>query len=107
MNWMWLEEAARFATENETPWPYDLRRHLEGGFFEPAPFNEILGPIRPRGEPNGLVLRVWVESRELGGYTTGRFHVLGGEKLSEHARGDRGHGWVDQRSRRAGRTYRA
>lgn len=57
MNWMWLEEAARFATENETPWPYDLKRHLEGGYFEPAPFNEILGPIRPRGEPNGLVLR--------------------------------------------------
>jgi CubicO group peptidase (beta-lactamase class C family) len=57
MNWMWLEEAARFATENETPWPYDLRRHLEGGFFEPAPFNEILGPIRPRGPANGLVLR--------------------------------------------------
>jgi CubicO group peptidase (beta-lactamase class C family) len=34
-----------------------LRRHLEGGFFEPAPFNEILGPIRPRGPSNGLVLR--------------------------------------------------
>jgi CubicO group peptidase (beta-lactamase class C family) len=57
MNWIWLEEAARFASENETPWPYDLRRHLEGGFFEPAPFNEILGPIRPRGPSNGLVLR--------------------------------------------------
>jgi CubicO group peptidase (beta-lactamase class C family) len=57
MNWMWLEEAARFATENETPWPYDLKLHLECGYFEPAPFNEILGPIRPRGEPNGLVLR--------------------------------------------------
>src|SRR5579872_7346626 len=55
MNWMWLEEAARFATENETPWPYDLQRHLESGYFEPPPFNEILGPIRPRGEPNGLV----------------------------------------------------
>ena len=57
MNWMWLEEAARFAAENETPWPRDLRLHLEGGFFEPPPHNEILGPIRPRGEPNGLVLR--------------------------------------------------
>jgi CubicO group peptidase (beta-lactamase class C family) len=56
-NWMWLEEAARFATENETPWPYDLKRHLESGHFEQAPFNEILGPIRPRGAPNGLVLR--------------------------------------------------
>lgn len=30
MNWMWLEEAARFATEHETPWPRDLRLHLEG-----------------------------------------------------------------------------
>ena len=57
LNWMWLEEAARFATENETPWPYDLRLHLESGFFEPPPDNEILGPIRPRGEPNGIVLR--------------------------------------------------
>jgi CubicO group peptidase (beta-lactamase class C family) len=57
MNWMFLEEAARFATENETPWPYDLRQHLESGFFEPPPFNEILGPIRPRGPANGLVLR--------------------------------------------------
>jgi CubicO group peptidase (beta-lactamase class C family) len=57
MNWMWLEEAARFASANDTPWPYDLKRHLESGYFEPAPFNEILGPIRPRGEPNGLVTR--------------------------------------------------
>ncbi len=57
MNWMWLEEAARFASENETPWPRDLRLHLESGFFEAPPDNEILGPVRPRGEPNGLVLR--------------------------------------------------
>ena len=45
---MWLEEAVRFATENETAWPYDLRLHLEGGYFEAPPFNEILGPVRPR-----------------------------------------------------------
>jgi CubicO group peptidase (beta-lactamase class C family) len=57
MNWMWLEEAAHFAADNEVPWPRDLRLHLETGHFEPPPFNEILGPIRPRGEPNGLVLR--------------------------------------------------
>ena len=57
MNWIWLEEAARFAAENETQWPYDLRLHLEGGFFEPPPDNEILGPIRPRGPANGLILR--------------------------------------------------
>jgi CubicO group peptidase (beta-lactamase class C family) len=57
MDWVWLEEAARFASENEIAWPYDLKLHLESGFFEPAPFNEILGPIRPRGPANGLVLR--------------------------------------------------
>jgi CubicO group peptidase (beta-lactamase class C family) len=49
-------EAARYAAAHETPWPRDLRAHLEGGFFEPPPFNEVLGPIRPRGAPNGLVL---------------------------------------------------
>ena len=57
MHYMWLEEAARFATENETQWPHDLRLHLESGFFEPPPFNQLLGPIRPRGPANGLVLR--------------------------------------------------
>jgi CubicO group peptidase (beta-lactamase class C family) len=57
MHWMWLEEAARFATENETAWPYDLRLHLESGFFEPPPDSAIIGPIRPRGPANGIVLR--------------------------------------------------
>jgi CubicO group peptidase (beta-lactamase class C family) len=56
-NWMWLEEAARFAAENETAWPYDLRLHLESGYFEPRPLNAVLGPIRPRGPANGLVVR--------------------------------------------------
>jgi CubicO group peptidase (beta-lactamase class C family) len=57
MDWMWLEEAARFAAENETQWPYDLRLHLESGYFESPPSNELLGPIRPRGPANGLVVR--------------------------------------------------
>ncbi len=52
-----LDEAVRFAAANETPWPRDLRAHIESGFFEPPPFNEILGPIRPRGPSNGLILR--------------------------------------------------
>ena len=51
-----LDDAVRYAMEHETPWPRDLRAHLEAGFFEPAPNNEILGPIRPRGGPNGLIL---------------------------------------------------
>ncbi len=57
LNWMWLEEAARFASENETAWPYDLRLHLESGFFEPPPDNALIGPVAPRGPANGLVLR--------------------------------------------------
>jgi CubicO group peptidase (beta-lactamase class C family) len=51
-----LTEAVRFAEAHETPWPRDLRAHIEGGHFERPPHNEILGPIRARGTPNGLVL---------------------------------------------------
>jgi CubicO group peptidase (beta-lactamase class C family) len=51
------DEAERYALSHETPWPRDLRAHLESGYFEPPPFNEVLGPIRARGGPNGLVLR--------------------------------------------------
>jgi CubicO group peptidase (beta-lactamase class C family) len=66
-----LDEAARFAATNETPWPRDLRAHIESGFFEPAPFNEILGPIRARGAPNGMILRhgklvaSWGDTRQI------------------------------------------
>ena len=42
---------------NEIAWPLDLRLHLESGYFEAPPDNEVLGPIRPRGPANGLVLR--------------------------------------------------
>jgi CubicO group peptidase (beta-lactamase class C family) len=51
-----LDEAVRYAMSHETPWPRDLRAHLEAGFFEPAPHNEVLGPIRPRGGPNGMIV---------------------------------------------------
>ena len=52
-----LAEAVRFAVAHETPWPRDLRANLEAGHFEKPPHNAILGPIRPRGAPNGVVLR--------------------------------------------------
>ena len=57
MNTAALEAAAAFAAAHESPFPRDLRAHLESGHFEPAPFNAILGPIFPRGAPNGLVTR--------------------------------------------------
>ena len=45
-----------FAEAHETPWPRDLRAHLEAGHFDPPPHNALIGPIFPRGAPNGLVL---------------------------------------------------
>ncbi|TCZ66822.1 serine hydrolase domain-containing protein [Roseicella aquatilis] len=52
-----LAAAVAHALMHESPWPRDIRAHLEGGFFEPPPDNAILGPVRPRGGPNGLILR--------------------------------------------------
>ena len=52
-----LQEAVRFAAAHEIAWPRDLRAHIESGYFEPPPDNEILGPIRSRGPANGLILR--------------------------------------------------
>jgi CubicO group peptidase (beta-lactamase class C family) len=66
-----LDEAVRFAAAHETAWPRDLRAHLEAGFFEPPPFNEILGPIGTRGAANGLILRhgrmvaSWGDTRQI------------------------------------------
>ena len=52
-----IAAATAFAMTHETPWPRDLRAHLEAGYFEAPPDNAILGPIQSRGGPNGLVLR--------------------------------------------------
>jgi hypothetical protein len=49
--------AARHAGEHETPWSRDLGRMVAGDFEERPPWNETLGPVRPRGGPNGLLLR--------------------------------------------------
>ncbi|HZD26623.1 MAG TPA: serine hydrolase [Alphaproteobacteria bacterium] len=52
-----LSDAARFAAEHEIGWSRDLGRQLASGQFEPPPWNEILGPVSPRGGPAGVVLR--------------------------------------------------
>ncbi|MCO6417726.1 beta-lactamase family protein [Siccirubricoccus sp. KC 17139] len=52
-----LQAAVDFALAHETPWPRDLRAHIEAGYFEAPPDNAILGRTAPRGAPNGLVLR--------------------------------------------------
>ena len=66
-----LEQAIAFAREHETPWPRDLRAYLESGYFDPPPHNELLGPVAPRGAPNGLLLRrgrivaAWGDTRQV------------------------------------------
>ena len=66
-----LDRAVAFAREHETPWPRDLRAHLEAGYFDTPPHNELLGPVAPRGAPNGLVLRhgrriaAWGDTRQV------------------------------------------
>lgn len=52
-----LDDALAFARQHETPWPRDLRAHLEAGYFDPPPHNELLGPVAQRGAPSGLLLR--------------------------------------------------
>ena len=52
-----LEAAVAFAREHETPWSRDLATVMASAYFEPPPWNEILGPVRPRGAPNGLITR--------------------------------------------------
>jgi len=54
-----LSAAVAFAQSAETPWPRDLSRGLasDPATREPPPWNEVLGPTRDRGAPNGLILR--------------------------------------------------
>jgi CubicO group peptidase (beta-lactamase class C family) len=52
-----LAAAAQHAARYETPWRRDLAHMVRTDFAEKPPWNETLGPVRPRGGPNGLVLR--------------------------------------------------
>jgi CubicO group peptidase (beta-lactamase class C family) len=55
-----LAAAIAIAETHETSWPYDLEDagNVPGlSQFEKAPWNEALGVFKPRGRPNGLLLR--------------------------------------------------
>jgi CubicO group peptidase (beta-lactamase class C family) len=52
-----FEAAAVYAAEHETPWSRDLAAEIPRQFDEDPPWNAVLGPVRPRGGPNGLILR--------------------------------------------------
>ncbi len=54
-----LADAIAFAERAETAWPRELESGLNADptANEPAPWNEVLGPTKSRGGPNGLVIR--------------------------------------------------
>ncbi len=55
-----LRNAVDFFEANETPWPRDLgdAKIIPGlNESEPAPWNEIIGPLKNRMGPSGIVLR--------------------------------------------------
>ncbi len=55
-----LKQAVTFAETRESPWPRDLEKagDVPGlSQFEKPPWNEALGPFKPRGGPAGLVLK--------------------------------------------------
>jgi CubicO group peptidase (beta-lactamase class C family) len=66
-----IAAAARYASGHETPWRRDLAYMIEHDFGEEPPWNETLGPVRPRGGPNGLVIRQgrivaeWGDTRQI------------------------------------------
>ena len=65
-----LEEAVQFAQDHEYTGPKDLRRAILKG-FEREPFHEILGPVKKRGGPAGMILKdgyvlaSWGETRRV------------------------------------------
>ncbi|MBC8241101.1 MAG: serine hydrolase [Alphaproteobacteria bacterium] len=52
-----LAEAVAFAENHEIGWSRNIDDQLGDGEFEPPPWNEILGPTKPRGGPAGVILR--------------------------------------------------
>src|SRR3546814_19908612 len=55
-----LDAATAFAAKDaETLWPMDLKDGLNSARDqnEPLPWGEVLGPTKPRGKPNGVILR--------------------------------------------------
>ncbi len=53
-----LAEAVAFAQAHESTMNRDIAEALSGGHFsEPLPDGEIIGPVKPRGDPSGVIIR--------------------------------------------------
>jgi CubicO group peptidase (beta-lactamase class C family) len=51
-----LAAAVAYAAAHETAWPRDLETYIPQ-MLDPEPHNEVIGPTRPRGATNGLLIR--------------------------------------------------
>ena len=52
------QDAVAFAIGHESKMLRDIRRALEEGHFsEPPPINEIVGPVKDRADPSGVIVR--------------------------------------------------
>ena len=52
-----LAAAVAFAKRHESPMDRNIRQALEAGHFsEPPPINEIIGPVKSRQDPSGMIL---------------------------------------------------
>src|SRR3954447_22365018 len=51
-----LAAAVAYAEAHETAWPRDLETYIPQ-MLDPEPHNEVIGPTRPRGATNGLIIR--------------------------------------------------
>lgn len=53
-----VERAVAFAIARESSMKRDIGQALEEGHFsEPPPINEIIGPVKDRAEPSGVIIR--------------------------------------------------
>jgi len=52
-----IQDAADFAVAQETLWPRSINDFYVNEMKEPPPWNKIIGPVRDRGGPSGVILR--------------------------------------------------
>jgi CubicO group peptidase (beta-lactamase class C family) len=53
-----LAEAVEYAVAHESSWKYDLSEQIHITLAnEQEPYNELVGPVRPRGATNGVIIR--------------------------------------------------
>lgn len=52
-----VDSAVAYAIANETSWPHDLRRALEESSLTANEWGELIGPVKDRGGPAGVIVK--------------------------------------------------